>query len=251
MNKIQEIKKIIAKGNIKEAFKQINKLSLATKQEEDILLLESQFNSAAKQNRVGLISHEAYMSQSNRIAYALLSILNEISKEVQDGEQAEIENKTKGIDMDMNKKLKLLISIWQEVRFDASVSRNLKDDLGQAMRALQEYSKMAPDPLYDVDGKIGAMLESMVQGFYDSHSLELKKRRKVAVAKLKELVLACEDAPTAYNGAQLAGALWVHDSTLDFRQRFADVSHSFPAMGKVMGEMADAVEGLWDEVKND
>lgn len=240
----QEIKKIIAKGNIKEAFKQINELSLATKQ-EDILLLESQFNSAAKQNRVGLISHEAYMSQSNRIAYALLSILSEIS-EGQEGQ--ETEKKTK---VDMNKKLKLLISIWQEVRFDPNVSRNLKNDLGQAMRALEEYSKMSFDPLYDADGKIGAMLESMVLGFYDSHSLELKKRRKVAVAKLKELVLACEDAPTAYNGAQLASALWVHDSRLDWRQRFEDVSHNFPAMAKVMGEMADAVEGLWDEAKND
>ncbi len=229
----QEIKKIIAKGNIKEAFKQINELSLATKQ-EGILLLESQFNSAAKQNRVGLISHEAYMS-----------ILSEIS-EGQEGQ--ETEKKTK---VDMNKKLKLLISIWQEVRFDPNVSRNLKNDLGQAMRALEEYSKMSFDPLYDADGKIGAMLESMVLGFYDSHSLELKKRRKVAVAKLKELVLACEDAPTAYNGAQLASALWVHDSRLDWRQRFEDVSHNFPAMAKVMGEMADAVEGLWDEAKND
>ena len=71
------------------------------------------------------------------------------------------------------------------------------------------------------------------------------------MAQLKKIVGECQTVPSADHGKKLAETLWLYDSSKDFRQRFDDASRiGGGAMFRVMGEMAEEVETLWEKVKH-
>lgn len=237
---------LIVKDKIDKLFGLLDEAGMLYK-DADLFMCKSRWSGLQKEIRLGTISYEAKTIEKNKIVKILIEKGDEIFKT----------NKTKDmLDMNYNAvskatdNVEYYVKLQKKVRF-RNYSGDLKKGLANLISELKAYQLNAYDSeIFDADGKDWEKVENAIAAFSSQHSTELRNKEKAEAAFLKKLVGNCEETPTFENGKALAEALWVYDASKDYRQRFKDVSAiGGNAMAKVMGEMADEVEAIWDRVK--
>lgn len=168
----QEVKKLIAAGNLEKA------LELLAQVNPDVLLLQAQFNNGKKNFNMGLIEHSEWQRISARVSYGALEICNKMSDNVP---VAQPNLTTKTIDNSMDNPLKQANNVFKEIQDDL-------DNLDYNVNKLQNYcnilDKCTNSTIFHEVLKLGNLSDNNL----------LSSQTKEQVKTVFELILSKKDS---------------------------------------------------------